>query len=189
MFLPARSVPVLLLVLAGAAAVTVACGDDKGSDSEPQVCKDISSVCHDEDGGSGMATECHEQAEAGDATQCQMIHDECIAFCTGGTGSETGATMTMSTATVSDSGSTHAEETTQGDDTTAAHDGSTGDHGSTGADHGTGSETGANACDELGSSCHDIETPEAQACHEIGHAGELPACEEAYEMCAKICGL
>jgi hypothetical protein len=131
-----------------------------------------------------MAHDCHEQAHEGDATVCEMIHDDCIAFCTGGTGTETGTTMTTTTVGESDSGSTHAEE-----DTTAAHDTTAGHDESTTGDHGTGTETGSTVCDELGTGCHDIKTTEGQECHEIGHTGDVAACEKAYDMCAKICGL
>jgi len=85
------------LVLACSAVVTIACdddddGEDEHGHEEPAVCKEISSVCHDADEGEGMAFECHQQAHEGDAEVCEMIHDECIAFCTGaGTGESGGS--------------------------------------------------------------------------------------------------
>jgi hypothetical protein len=192
-----RSIPTLLLALSVSAAITVGCGDDKGngeehSGTEPAICQEISSVCHDADGGSGMAHDCHEQAHAGDAAVCEMIHDECIAFCTGGTGTETGTSMTTMTSTTdattdaptSSESSTDESTTEHHDETTTEHN----DESSTAADHGT--DTGApDSCDELGSGCHDNKTPEGMECHDIGHAGDVAACDKAYDMCAKICGL
>jgi len=198
MIFPARAIPSLFLVLSASAAVTVACGDDKGageehSDTEPQVCKDISSVCHDADSGSGMAHECHEQAHAGDAAVCEMISDECIAFCTGGTGTETGTTTSMTSMTSTTVGESGSESSTEDEGTTQAHDESTsgGDHDeSTGADHGTGSETSAaTSCDILGSGCHDNKTPEGMECHDLGHDDDIAACDAALAECTEICGL
>lgn len=84
-----RSVSRAALVLVSATCLTLACdddedGDEEHSEEEPAICKEISSVCHDEDMGAGMAQDCHVQAHEGDADLCEMIHDECIAFCTGG---------------------------------------------------------------------------------------------------------
>jgi hypothetical protein len=188
MALRLRSIPVFMLAMAGSAAVTVACGDDKGSGEEhgdvPQACQEIINACHDADTGSGMAHECHEQAEQdGTEETCEMIHDACLAACAGGTGTETGTSLTtMSSTTDSESG-------TEEEGTTHAHDESTGhqDESSSGDDHGTG-ETGASSCDLIGSGCHDDKTAEGIACHDIGHGGDVAACDEALDMCAKICG-
>ncbi len=191
MALRLRSIPLLVLVLCGSAGVTVACGDDADADDghsqdEPQVCKDISSVCHDLDTGSGTAHDCHEQAHDGDAAVCEMIRDECLAFCAGGT--ETGSTS--SPTSESDSGSTHGEEST-GDDGSTGHDSSTAaaESGSTGDDHSTGTETGDAVCPLLGSGCHDVATVEGQECHDIGHDGDEVACAAALVECTEICGL
>jgi len=86
----------LALALACASFVTVSCEDDDGAEEDhggeaPAVCQEITDVCHDADMGSGMAYDCHEQAHENDAAQCEMIHDACIAFCTGGsTGDDSG---------------------------------------------------------------------------------------------------
>jgi hypothetical protein len=177
-------------------ALAVACGDDSGEGdeehghAEPQVCKDISSACHDLDNGSGMAHECHETAHAGEAAACEMNHDACIAFCTAGTGSESGGETGSTSATASESGTSTAESTgptateSGSESTTQGHDDSTGRGG-----HDSGSETAGTACDVLGTGCHDVETPEAQACHDLGHDGDVMACEEALAECTKICGL
>jgi hypothetical protein len=86
MILRLRSISRAALVLVCASFVTVSCeeDDDGGGDhggDEPAVCTEISDVCHDLDDGSGMAHECHELAHAGVATDCEAMHDECIAFC------------------------------------------------------------------------------------------------------------
>lgn len=199
MSLRLRSLPTLLLALSASAALTVACGDDKGtgdehSDTEPQVCKDISNVCHDADGGSGMANECHEQAHAGDAAVCEMIHDECIALCNGGTGTETGTTMTTTMSSTTDPTDTDTDTNTEDEGTTHAHDESTTHQDAESTDGGTGHDSGsetseATSCDILGSGCHDNKTPEGMECHEIGHTGDVAACDKALEMCSKICGI
>jgi hypothetical protein len=184
----------LLLALAASAAVTVACGDDKGSgdehsSTEPPVCMEVSSACHDLDTGSGMAHDCHEQAHAGDAAVCEMIHDECIAFCTGaGTGSESGTSMSTTMTTTTDATTDASTGSESGTTDEATSSSGHMDESSTAADHGTG-DTGAGVCDEIGTGCHDIKTPEGQECHDLGHDGDEAACQKAYEMCAKICGL
>ena len=90
-----RSIRRVTLVLLASTAITVACDDDEegehGTD-EPPICKEISEACHDLDTGPGMAQDCHLTAHEGDAAECEMVHDECIAFCTGaGTGESGGS--------------------------------------------------------------------------------------------------
>ncbi|MBC8069235.1 MAG: hypothetical protein IAG13_12945 [Deltaproteobacteria bacterium] len=177
-------------------ALAVACGDDSGEgdeehgQAEPQVCKDISSVCHDLDDGSGMAHECHETAHAGEAAACEAIHDECIAFCAGGSGSETGTATGSTGATASESSTVTTEPTGSSGTDHGSSEGTTGGHDeSSSGDHGSSSETAGTACDVLGSGCHDVDTPEAQACHDIGHDDDVMACEDALAECTKICGL
>lgn len=199
MTLRLRSLCTLSLVLVGSAAITVACGKDEGGDehsaTEPQVCKDISSVCHDLDTGSGMAHDCHEQAHAGDPAVCEMISADCIAFCTGGntSGTDTGSTSTPQPTSTTDAETTTSaeEDTTAAHDTTAGHDDTTDGHDDTTAGHDTtdGHDTGGAVCDLLGTGCHDVATPEGQACHDLGHDGDEAACEEALAMCTKVCGL
>lgn len=200
MSLRLRSIPSFMLVLCSATAVTVACGKDseEGDDHSgpaPQSCKDISDVCHDLDSGSGMAHDCHETSHENDEAACDAVHDECIAFCTGAaTGSESGTTMTSTTMTSTTDAPTSTESgsntDTDAETTDVSTESSSGHHdeSSTAADHGTG-DTGAGVCDEIGTGCHDIKTPEGQECHDLGHDGDEAACQKAYEMCAKICGL
>jgi hypothetical protein len=91
-----RSVTRAVLVLMASAALTVACDDDddEGGDEhgdDPAVCTEISDACHDLDMGSGMAHECHDTAHGGTAEECEAVHDDCIAFCTGGDTGESGS--------------------------------------------------------------------------------------------------
>jgi hypothetical protein len=86
-----RSIRRATLVLLASTAITVACDDDEEGEhgeDEPPICKEISEACHDlgSDMGPAMARDCHVTAHDGDAAECEMIHDECIAFCTGESG-------------------------------------------------------------------------------------------------------
>ena len=131
--------------------------------------------------------------------------------CTAESGDDTGGDTTSGSATQSDSGdSSSASSTNPVTDGTSSEDG--GDStGSTSAEESTGhaestghdstghvddstsgsesSSTGQTVCDILGEGCHDNKTPEGIDCHLVGHDGDEAACEEIFDMCAKICGL
>ena len=42
-------------------------------------------------------------------------------------------------------------------------------------------------CRAIGSLCHDTESAEGQACHELGHDGDAAACRRAFDDCAELC--
>jgi hypothetical protein len=84
-----RSIRRATLVLLASTAITVACDDDddEHDGDAPPVCQEIVDACHDLDTEPGMARDCHLTAHEGHAEDCEPIHDECIAYCTGaGTG-------------------------------------------------------------------------------------------------------
>lgn len=65
--------------------------------------------------------------------------------------------------------------------------------GATGAVAGMGGSGGtggvANPCGDLASACHSLPnpTPETTHCHEVGHDGNVAACQAIYADCMKLC--
>ena len=50
-----------------------------------------------------------------------------------------------------------------------------------------GEKDGDPICRALGSLCHDTESHEGQACHELGHENDADACRAAFDDCAETC--
>jgi hypothetical protein len=71
----------------------------------------------------------------------------------------------------------------------AAHDDGGTHHDEDGGTHHDEDGGPPDLCDELGSLCHPYDTGSGPGheCHEIGHAGDLPACEAAEAMCRTVC--
>jgi hypothetical protein len=42
-------------------------------------------------------------------------------------------------------------------------------------------------CHALGSLCHDVQTAEGQACHDLGHDGDAATCRRRFDGCAAHC--
>ena len=42
-------------------------------------------------------------------------------------------------------------------------------------------------CRALGSLCHDTESAEGQACHELGHDADPTTCRQRFDHCAQLC--
>ncbi len=192
--------------------VAVLLGLYLGCESEPEAepppddaCEQIIAACHPKDDATpGELNDCHNTGHLAVAADCQAVYTECIAIC------DAAPTVDADTGDMDDGGGPGGTTDGGSDD----HDHDDGDHGTsddgatgtedgdgsdgsssatssgtTGGDESTGDDGTADAsCAELGSGCHDTQTPLGVMCHDVGHDGDEAACAEVWVECKEHCG-
>lgn len=75
-----RSLAAFALTLPACLAL-IDCSSAEEPHDEPEICQEISSVCHPAGEVDAESEICHEQAHEGDAQLCEDIYSDCMATC------------------------------------------------------------------------------------------------------------